>query len=324
MLKNSRTVKKYRWVRGMSLRHENMRTIAIANQKGGCGKTTTAINLATAFAVLGKQVILIDLDPQAHTTLGLGCDPGALDKTVYHAITNVQIPASRKQIPISKAVQSTNIKGLDLVPSNILLSGAEFELATLYGREYVLSRQLKHMRDNYGICLIDCSPSLSLLTLNALVASTDVIVPVQTHYYALEGLKQLLATVDIVRERFNHNLRILGVLLTFVESRTTLSRQVQQQMREFFGDLVFDTVIRRNVRLAEAPSAGQPVLTYAPESKGAADYKALAREIINHRIWAEQMSNGAVLAERVSNYRLLVEQIGPDHALTEEVGDGRG
>jgi len=206
-----------------------MRTIAIANQKGGCGKTTTAINLATAFAALGKQVILIDLDPQAHTTLGLGCDPEALDRTVYHAITNVQIPASRMQISISKAVQSTNVEGLDLVPSNILLSGAEFELATLYGREYVLSRQLKHMSNNYGICLIDCSPSLSLLTLNALVASTDVIIPVQTHYYALEGLKQLLATVDIVRERFNHNLRILGVLLTFVESRTTLSRQVQQK-----------------------------------------------------------------------------------------------
>ena len=249
-----------------------MRTIAIANQKGGCGKTTTAINTATALAALGNHVLIVDLDPQAHTTLGFGRDPDALDKTVYDAITNAQILMSR-------VIVNTRIKGLDLAPSNILLSGVEFELVTLYGREYILSQQLSRINGNYDICIIDCSPSLSLLTLNALVASTDVIIPVQTHYYALEGLRQLLETIQIVKERFNHHLEILGVLLTFVESRTTLSKEIQRQMREFFGDLVFDTVIHKGVRLAEAPSAGEPVQVYAPKSKGAAEYKALAKEI---------------------------------------------
>jgi len=251
-----------------------MRTIAIANQKGGCGKTTTAVNLAAAFAILGNRVLAVDLDPQAHTTLGLGYVPDDLGKTVYDALTNVQIP-------ISRVVVSSSVKGLNLSPSNILLSGIEFELAALYRREYVLSQQLSSMDGNYDICVIDCSPSLSLLTLNALVASTDVIIPVQTHYYALEGLKQLLETIDIVKERFNDRLQILGVLLTLVESTTNLSKQVQKQMREFFGDLVFDTVIHRTVRLAEAPSAGESVLTYAPQSKGAAEYRALAEEISN-------------------------------------------
>jgi len=251
-----------------------MRTIAIANQKGGCGKTTTAVNLAAAFAISGNQVLIVDLDPQAHSTLGLGCNPEALDKTIYDALTNAQVP-------ISRVARSTGIKGLDLAPSNILLSGLEFELATLHGREYVLTQQLGCVNDNYDICVIDCSPSLSLLTLNALVAGTDAIIPVQTHYYALEGIRQLLETIEIVRERFNHSLKILGVLLTLVESRITLSRQIQRQMREFFGDLVFDTVIHKTVRLAEAPSAGESVLTYAPESRGAEEYIALAEEINN-------------------------------------------
>ena len=287
-----------------------MRTIAIANQKGGCGKTTTAINIATAFATLGSpqsgnqnQVLLIDLDPQGHATLGLGHNPDALDKTIYDAITKVQIPVSKKQIPISKTIVSTGVPGLNLAPSNILLSGAEFELAALHGREYVLSQQLDSVNGTYDICVIDCSPSLSLLTLNALVASTDIIIPVQTQYYALEGLRQLLETIEIVKERFNQNLKTLGVLLTFVESRTTLSRQIQRQMREFFGDLVFDTVIHRNVRLAEAPSAGQPVLTYAPASKGAAEYKALVEEIINGKALVEQLSNCSVRAEETSDVR---------------------
>jgi len=251
-----------------------MRTIAIANQKGGCGKTTTAINIAAAFATLGNRVLIVDLDPQAHTTIGLGCSPDSMDKTVYDALTNMQIP-------ISRVLVSSSEKNLNLAPSNILLSGIEFELATIYGREYVLSQQLGCVDGNYDICVIDCSPSLSLLTLNALAASSDVIIPVQTHYYALEGLKQLFETVAIVKERFNQNLEILGILLTFVESNTNLSRQVQRQMRDFFGDLVFDTVIHRSVRLAEAPSAGESVLTYAPTSKGANEYQALAEEIIH-------------------------------------------
>jgi len=253
-----------------------MRTIAIANQKGGCGKTTTAVNLAAAFAHLGKRVLLVDLDPQAHATLGVGCDPDSLGKTIYDALTN-------SQIPVSRVVLSTSVTGLSLVPNNILLSGVELELASKYGREYVLRQKLERVGGAYDICVIDCSPSLSLLTLNALVASSNVIIPVQTHYYALEGLRQLLETIDIVRERFNTELKILGVLLTFVENTTLLSRQVQQQLRNFFGELVFDTVIHRTVRLAEAPSAGESVLTYAPQCRGAAEYKALAEEILSKR-----------------------------------------
>jgi len=261
-----------------------MRTIAVANQKGGCGKTTTAVNLAGALAILGSRTLLVDLDPQAHSTLAFGFGPENLDKTIYHAITKTDLPVCRSQIPISKAVLRTSIETLNLVPSNILLSGIEFELAKQAGREYVLSQQLGSLAGDYDICVIDCSPSLSLLTLNALVAANDIVVPVQTQYYALEGLKQLLETIDIVRDRFNPNLVNFGILLTFVEKRTALSRQVQRQMREFFGETVFDTVIHRSTRLAEAPSAGEPVLTYDPKSKGALEYTALAREIMAKKI----------------------------------------
>jgi len=252
-----------------------MRTIAIANQKGGCGKTTTAVNLAAAIAQRGLRTFIIDLDPQAHSTIGFGLNPDRLTSTIHDALTNAEID-------LTQVIVDTNIETLKLAPCNILLAGAELELTLVFGREFVLGEKLNQVSDQYDICIIDCPPSLGMLTLNALVASTDIVVPVQAHYYAMEGLKQLLETVSIVRERFHPcSVRILGLLLTFVEDRTMLSRQVQQQMREFFGNLVFDTVINRTVRLAEAPSAGESIITYAPKSQGAAQYLALADEIVN-------------------------------------------
>jgi chromosome partitioning protein len=251
-----------------------MRTIALINQKGGCGKTTSAINLSAAFAELGQRTLLVDLDPQSHATIGLGYDPNAYDRTVYDVLTQ---PGVR----LADVVVRTSHAHLDLVPCNVLLASAELELAGTPGKELLLGRALQAARDSYELCVIDCPPSLGILTLNALVASTDVVVPVQVHYYALEGLKRLLETVRIIRQRFHpYSVESISLLLTFVEERTTFSRQIQQQMREIFGELVLDTVIHRNVRLTEAPSAGAPVLTYAPQSRGAGDYRALAAEIL--------------------------------------------
>lgn len=249
-----------------------MRTIAIVNQKGGCGKTTTAVNTAAALAKSGARVLILDLDPQGHATLALGANPYLLDKTIYDAITNVNIPMSR-------VIISSNEQGLDLAPSNILLSGVSVDLSTFENREYVLNDLIDSVNRYYDVCIIDCSPSLGLLTLNALVASNEVIIPVQTQYYAIEGLRQVLETIEIVQERFNKNLNILGILLTLVDKNTMLSKQVQEQLREYFGDKVFNTVIHRTVRLAEAPSAGQSVISYAPKCKGASEYRALVKEI---------------------------------------------
>jgi chromosome partitioning protein len=254
-----------------------MRIIAMVNQKGGCGKTTSAINTAAAFAELGKRVLLIDFDPQAHATIGLGGDSDTLSKTIGDVLT-------RADTRLVDVVVRTRVRGLDLAPCNVLLAGAELELAGRPGRELSLARALQSVRDCYDLCVIDCPPSLGLLTLNALVTSTDVIVPVQMHYFALEGLRRLLETVRIIHQRFHpYSVENVGVLLTFVEERTTFSRQIQQQMREVFGGLVFNTVIHRSIRLAEAPSAGESVLTYAPHSRGAADYRSLAAEILRTR-----------------------------------------
>ena len=248
-----------------------MKTIAITNQKGGCGKTTTAVNLAAAFAEKGKRTLLIDLDPQGHSTIGYGFDPDELSMTAYDALIN-------DQVEINDVIMSTKFEQLDLAPGNILLSGAQLDLSD----PIVLREKLKMVKDRYEVCVIDCPPSLGPLTLNGLLAGTNVVVPVQVHYYAMEGLKQLFRTANAIQGHFDPRyVRALNVLLTFVENNTLLSKDVQQQMREFFGDLIFNTVIHKSVRLAEAPGAGEPILVFAPQSRAAAEYRALAKEIID-------------------------------------------
>jgi chromosome partitioning protein len=288
-----------------------MRTIAIANQKGGCAKTTTAVNLAAAFAERGRRTLLIDLDPQGHSTIGYGCEHDELAATIHDALVN-------DHIGIDSVVTGTEVEWLDLAPSNVLLSGAELDLACVTAREFVLSKKLAKVEDKYDFCVIDCAPSLGLLTLNALIACTGVIVPVQAHYYAAEGLRQFFETANIIEERFSPCcMEILGVLLTIVEETTLLSRHIQQQMRELFGDLVFDAVIHKSVKLAEAPSAGESILTYAPESRAATEYRTLADEVINGRSLPEQTEASEQQVESLAEQvETSVEQM---EALTEQI-----
>jgi len=246
-------------------------TIACANQKGGVGKTTTVVNLGSYLAVAGERVLIIDLDPQGNATSGLGLDRNSIERSVYDAVID--------GVHLGDLIVSGPIDGLDVIPSAIALAGAEVELAPVEGRERRLRRLLVEINDRYDYLLIDCPPSLGLLTVNALTAADSVLVPLQCEYYALEGLTQLLATLDLIRDHLNPALAMKGVVLTMFDGRTKLSADVAAEARRHLGPRVFDTVIPRNVRLSEAPSHGLPITRYSPESTGAIAYAALAAEL---------------------------------------------
>jgi chromosome partitioning protein len=250
------------------------RVISIANQKGGVGKTTTTINLAAALAASEFKVLLIDADPQGNSTTGLGVDKSPERSTLYQVLL--------REVPIREAIVGTSFEGLFIVPTDQNLVAANLDLVDGEEREIRLKTALDSLADEYQYILIDCPPALDLLTLNALVASNSVLIPIQCEFFALEGISQLIDTVDRVKESFNPDLAIEGVLLTMYDDRTNLTKQVENDLREFFGSEVFKTVIPRTIRLAEAPSFGQSILSYDPRSRGAEAYIQLAKEILAH------------------------------------------
>lgn len=247
--------------------------MAITNQKGGVGKTTTAVNLSACIADLGKKVLLLDIDPQGNATSGIGIDKKKIKYCIYDALIN--------DIPAEKIVYKSKINKLDVIPATIQLAGAEIELVPTLSREVRLKKVIEGIRARYDYIIIDCPPSLGLLTLNALTAADIVLVPIQCEYYALEGLGQLVNTINLVKKHLNSKLSIRGVILTMFDTRTNLSLQVAEEVKKYFGELVFEAVIPRNVRLSEAPSYGESILTYDPRSKGAEVYKLLAEEVLN-------------------------------------------
>ena len=249
------------------------RIIAIANQKGGVGKTTTAINLSASLASLGKKVLAIDMDPQGNMSSGLGVDKNEVEKTVYDLIIG--------NIGIEECIYEEVIENLDVLPSNIDLSAAEIELLGVDNKEYILRDEVNKVKEKYDFIIIDCPPALSMLTINAMTTSDSVLVPIQCEYYALEGLSQLIHTIELVQERLNPELEIEGVVFTMYDARTNLSLQVVENVKDNLNQNIYKTIIPRNVRLAEAPSYGMPINLYDPKSKGTESYLLLAEEVIN-------------------------------------------
>jgi chromosome partitioning protein len=246
--------------------------IAIANQKGGVGKTTTAVNLSACLADLGHNVLLLDIDPQGNASSGIGIDKKMIKTCIYDTLIN--------EIPVEKVIYKSKHKTLFVIPATIQLAGAEIELVPTISREVRLKTVLEPIKKKFKFIIIDCPPSLGLLTLNALTAADYILIPIQCEYYALEGLGQLVNTINLVKKHLNSALKIGGVLLTMYDTRTNLSSQVAEEVRNYFGNLVFDSVIPRNVRLSEAPSYGESIIDYDPRSKGAEVYKNLAEEVL--------------------------------------------
>ncbi len=249
-----------------------MKVISLVNQKGGVGKTTTAVSLASYIGKKKKKVLLIDLDPQANATSGLGIEKNELENTTYDLLIN--------ETPVAEVILETSAQNVDIIASNINLAGAEVELVNAISRENILRTAVEEIRDDYDYIIIDCPPSLGLLTINALTASDGIIIPIQGEYYALEGLSQLVETINIVKKKLNPDIEILGVVLTMFDMRTQLSKQVKEEVEDYFKKKVFKTIIPRNVRLAEAPSHGLAISDYDKSSKGAKAYEALAAEVI--------------------------------------------
>jgi chromosome partitioning protein len=246
--------------------------VALANQKGGVGKSTTAINLAASLAFQNRKILLIDLDPQGNASSGLGIDRGSIDVSIYDVLL--------KESPLEDAIEPTSVLNLFVVPATIDLAGAEIELVSMFSRETRLRGAIAQVDDDFDVVLIDCPPSLGLLTVNALTAAEEVLIPIQCEYYALEGLSQLLRNVELVTSNLNPGLKVSGVVLTMFDGRTKLSKEVAEQVREYFGDIAYNTVIPRSVRISEAPSYGEPIEAFDPMSRGAIAYRNLGREFL--------------------------------------------